>query len=289
MRLRTLPLAVSSILMGSYLAAWQGRMNWLVAILACLTAICLQILSNLANDYGDSIHGADSATREGPSRAVQSGIISSGAMFRAVLLFAVLSLISGLMLLWVAEIGGRGFIAFLILGILAIAAAYFYTNGSRPYGYAGLGDISVFIFFGLLGVLGTYFLHTGSLVTEIWFPAVSVAAFSVAVLNLNNVRDMISDQEAGKISVPVRLGYSGAKMYHLILIVVGVLATLGFVICYVKQGWSYLFLLVTPVLILNIVNVYRKPRTELDPYLKQMALGTFFYVNLLGIGLLLAS
>ena len=148
-RPRTLPLALASIFLGSFLAAYNERFTWEVLLLASLTTIFLQVLSNLANDYGDSIHGADSAEREGPSRSVQAGHISASAMRRAMILFGILSFVSGVWLLWIAlEFRWQELPFFLGLGILAIIAAITYTSGSRPYGYAGLGDISVFLFFG---------------------------------------------------------------------------------------------------------------------------------------------
>ena len=191
MRLRTIPLAISSILMGSFLSAADGLFRWEVLLFASMTAIFLQVLSNLANDYGDSIHGADSADREGPSRSVQTGAISASTMKSAIAVFAVLSLCSGIALIFLSDLSTKESWLFFGLGLAAIAAAYYYTNGSRPYGYSGLGDISVFLFFGMLGVLGTYYLHTGSFGGILILPAMTVALFSVAVLNVNNIRDMV--------------------------------------------------------------------------------------------------
>ncbi len=196
-RLRTLPLALASIGMGSFLAAAHERFSWAIFGLTALTTIFLQVLSNLANDYGDTINGADSAEREGPQRAVQAGIISAKAMFRGVVLFAVLSLVSGLSLLYISVTSMQVFWLFLGLGILAIIAAYTYTAGSNPYGYAGLGDISVLLFFGWLAVIGTYFLHTQFFQWDIVLPATTLGLFSVGVLNINNIRDIESDKKAG--------------------------------------------------------------------------------------------
>ncbi|WP_291785670.1 1,4-dihydroxy-2-naphthoate octaprenyltransferase, partial [Cecembia sp.] len=196
-RLRTLPLALSCIFMGSFLAAYTGHLRWEVLILAALTTVFLQILSNLANDYGDSVHGADSVERKGPIRAVQSGLISLKEMKRAMFILAGLSLLTGLVLLYVAVQNWVTFSLFLFLGLLAIWAAISYTSGKNPYGYVGLGDLSVFLFFGLLGVAGTYFLHSLSLSWSILWPAFSLGCFSTAVLNINNIRDIESDQKAG--------------------------------------------------------------------------------------------
>ena len=200
MRPRTLPLAIASILMGSALAASRSPFSWTITILAITTAVLLQILSNLANDYGDSQHGADSVQREGPLRAVQSGAVSSRAMLLASGITALLAMISGLALLWVAfgSEGRQFFVLFVLLGLAAILAAVGYTAGFRPYGYAGLGDLAVLIFFGWAAVMGTYFLQTMRLDWDIFLPATSCGLLAVAVLNINNIRDRRSDSLAGK-------------------------------------------------------------------------------------------
>lgn len=288
-RPRTLPLALSSIGLGSFLAAWQNEFAWSVFLLASLTTIFLQILSNLANDYGDFVHGADSITREGPSRAVQSGAIPAKTMKVALIIFVILSLISGVALLWVA-LGTRKelFIIFLSLGIAAIIAAIAYTNGKKPYGYIGLGDIFVLIFFGIVGVLGTYYLHTKSLDSLMLLPALSCGLFATGVLNVNNIRDIRSDKEAGKKSIPVRFGKQKAVIYHAFLLLLGIVFSLIFVLVFVNSIWQFLFLLSTPLFAVNIykVNKYSKP-AEIDPLLRQLAISTMLYVILFGIGFLL--
>jgi 1,4-dihydroxy-2-naphthoate octaprenyltransferase len=194
-RLRTLPLALSSIMMGGFLAASVNAFQWDIFLLCISTTIFLQVLSNLANDYGDSIHGADSVDRKGPSRAVQSGKISANQMKTGIIVFVLLSLISGVSLLFVAfGLNWNAILFFLGLGILSILAAIAYTVGKRPYGYAGLGDISVFIFFGLIGVLGSLYLFIHELKWEYILPAISCGVFAVGVLNINNIRDIESDQ-----------------------------------------------------------------------------------------------
>ncbi len=286
-RPRTLPLALSSILMGSFLAAATNNFNGLVFALAVLTTTCLQILSNLANDYGDSIHGADSADREGPKRAVQAGLISAAAMKRAMIIFGFLSLASGIALLW-AGLAGASWVALVTLfgmGIAAIIAAITYTSGSRPYGYAGLGDISVLLFFGLLGVLGTFYLHTQVLYWELILPALSCGFFATAVLNVNNIRDIESDSKAGKRSIPVRLGRERARVYHMLLLIAGFVCAALYVVADYMHPIQWLFILVTPLLIKNARAVLTKSKaSELDPYLKQMALSTLFFVILFGLG-----
>ncbi|KAA5547399.1 1,4-dihydroxy-2-naphthoate polyprenyltransferase [Adhaeribacter rhizoryzae] len=289
-RLRTLPLALASIGMGSFLAAAEGKFNLAVVGWCMLTTLLLQILSNLANDYGDTKHGADSIHRQGPQRAVQAGLITPGQMKRAMVIFTLLSLFSGLMLLWTA-FGHEGlylFLLFLGLGLAAIWAAINYTAGAKPYGYAGLGDISVFLFFGLVGVGGTYFLQTQSLNYRILLPAASLGFFSTAVLNVNNIRDIESDRLAGKYSLPVRLGPIKARIYHLVLLTAGFLASLFFVLLTSHNNWQFLFLLALPLLGFNGWQVWRIRQSKaLDPYLKQMALTTLVFVVSFGIGLLL--
>jgi 1,4-dihydroxy-2-naphthoate polyprenyltransferase len=288
-RLRTLPLALSSIGMGGFLAAAAGKFNWTIFLLCCLTTIFLQILSNLANDYGDSVNGADHAGRKGPQRAVQSGAISMQQMKGAVILLSILSLASGVSLLWISlEWNLNEFLFFLGLGVLCILAAIAYTVGKKPYGYAGLGDISVLIFFGLVGVLGSTYLMTKTFLWIDVLPALSCGLFSVAVLNINNVRDIESDKAAGKYSVPVRIGKQKAAVYHAYLLLIGMLTSLLYVMLNLRSGWQLLFLLVFPILFKIMMAVKNEPSEKLDPWLKRMALTTLAFVVLFGIGLLVS-
>ena len=287
-RLRTLPLAIASILMGSFLAEWQGAFHWDVFGLTVLTTLFLQILSNLANDYGDSMHGADSQDRVGPGRAVQSGRISSMAMKKAIIVFTGLSLITGLILLYIA-IGSVEirFLIFLLFGILAIAAAISYTVGKHPYGYTGLGDLSVLIFFGITGVMGTFYLHSKYLSWDFLLPAISIGLFSVAVLNINNIRDIASDRSAGKLSIPVRIGRSNAVKYHWLLLLTGWLCALSFSILNYSTPLQFLYLIVLPMFLKNALSVGRTSESQLlDPFLKQMAIATLLFVIFFGAGLL---
>lgn len=290
-RLRTLPLALSCIGMGSFLAAFHSAYRPFVFWLAALTTLFLQILSNLANDYGDSRHGVDSDKREGPARAVQSGVISSAQMKRAMYLFAFLSFISGVLLIYLALGNAWGVLLFfLILGLIAIGAAVAYTATDKPYGYAGLGDLSVLIFFGLLGVGGTYYLHTGTLSPEVFLPAMSVGLLSTAVLNVNNVRDIESDRASGKKSIPVRIGRKAAVNYHIALLVLAAICAVAFTILNYQSPWQWLFLVSFPLLLINGRAVaLRTNAAHLDPYLKQMAMATLLFVLAFGIGLLLAT
>ncbi|HEY4650745.1 MAG TPA: 1,4-dihydroxy-2-naphthoate polyprenyltransferase [Pontibacter sp.] len=286
-RPRTLPLALSCIGMGGFMAAANDFFNGTIVALCVLTTLFLQILSNLANDYGDSKHGADSVHREGPLRAVQAGHITAEHMKKGMVVFSLLSLVSGLVLLWVA-FGAEGVLLallFLGLGLASIWAAINYTAGAKPYGYAGLGDIFVFVFFGLVGVLGTYFLQAQTLDAIVVLPALVCGFFATAVLNVNNIRDINSDLLAGKHSIPVRIGPKRARMYHLFLLMAGTVCAFAYVALNFYSWWQLLFIVAVPLLIVNGVNVWRKQTSkELDPYLKQMAITTLLFVLLFGVG-----
>lgn len=289
-RLRTLPLALSCIAMGGFLAASANAFRWDIFLLCVLTTIFLQVLSNLANDYGDSIHGADSAERKGPARAVQSGAISPHQMRSAVIIFVLLSLIAGSSLLIVAfGVNWKAILFFFSLGILCILAAIAYTVGRKPYGYMGLGDISVLIFFGLVGVMGSYYLFTRQVTGLEILPALSCGFFSIAVLNVNNIRDIESDRKAGKYSIPVRIGKANAVKYHWVLLVAGIACSIIYTLVTAQSIWAWLFLLSIPLFIKNGHAVSTKPSGELDPYLRQMAVSTLLFVLLFGIGIILSS
>lgn len=285
MRLRTLPLAFSCIGMGGFLAASYGQLNWTIFFLCLVTTLFLQILSNLANDYGDTVHGADNDHRIGPDRRVQSGAISKDRMKSAMILFAVLSLCSGLGLLYMADIPMKVFLGFLVLGLLSIIAAVLYTNGKLPYGYIGLGDLSVFLFFGIVGVMGTFYLQTKLFDWQLLLPASSCGLLTVAVLNINNIRDIESDQIAGKISIPVRLGRSKANVYHSALLLIGLVLALVYVLIDFSSPRQLIFLLVLPLLFINALAIHSKPAEKLDPYLKQMAIINLVFVVLFGLSI----
>lgn len=289
-RLRTLPLAISCIAMGGFLAVAAQAFRWDIFLLCILTTVFLQILSNLANDYGDSVHGADSITRQGPQRAVQSGRISSMRMKAAVIIFVALCLLSGTTLLIVSfGINWQAILFFFCLGLLSIGAAIAYTMGRKPYGYAGLGDLSVLIFFGLVGVLGSYYLFTQQISWHQFLPALSCGFFSIGVLNVNNIRDIESDRKAGKFSIPVRIGRSKAIRYHWFLIVAGILPAIVYNLVNATSWWSWIFLFSIPLFFKNGLAVAKKPSEQLDPYLKQMALSTLVFVILFGLGLILST
>ncbi|MFZ1685852.1 MAG: 1,4-dihydroxy-2-naphthoate polyprenyltransferase [Flavobacteriales bacterium] len=293
-RLRTLPLAVSSIVVGSAVAFFMDELDaWgfepIVFGLALLTAVLLQILSNLANDLGDHQHGTDNQDRIGPQRAVQSGAISPAAMKRAMMICGALAFISGCALITVALGFSSTTLLFLLLGLAAIGAAVKYTFGKNSYGYAGLGDISVFLFFGIVGVCGTFYLHTRSMDWTLLLPAAAFGLLSAGVLNLNNMRDIQNDAASGKRTLVVRMGGTNAKIYHATLVVGGVLCLLAFTLTAFLGPWQLLFLLVVPGFIIHLRRVMSNtdPRA-LDPQLKVLAMGTFFTALLFSLGLILA-
>lgn len=288
-RLRTLPLALASIMMGAFLAASQHAFRWDIFFLCVFTTIFLQVLSNLANDYGDSIHGADNADRKGPGRAVQSGVISFQEMKGAIIIFTLLSLSCGISLLFVSfGLNWNAILFFFGLGLLSILAALGYTLGRKPYGYMGLGDFSVLIFFGLVGVLGSYYLFTKQISFYQIFPSLSCGLFSIGVLNINNIRDIESDRLAGKFSIPVRVGKDNAVIYHWCLLIGGLICAVAYTLLNYHSPFQFLFLLSAPLFIRNGVLVQKKKSLELDPYLKQMALSTLLFVVLFGVGNMLA-
>lgn len=223
-RLRTLPLAIASIVTGSALAAYFYQHDWVITILALLTAILLQVLSNFANDYGDFTKGTDDHTR--PDRALASGSISVGQMRNALIVTSILTLFCGISLLWVSfDSFNYGFITLFVIGLVSIGAAIKYTVGKNPYGYSTLGDLAVFIFFGLVAVLGTYYLQAGKFDHGFFasiLPACGIGLLATGVLNINNIRDIEGDKQNGKITLAARLGKKGADIYQLVLNVGGV-------------------------------------------------------------------
>lgn len=289
-RLKTLPLAFSSIFMGAAISYDHQFFNWNILLLALLTATFLQILSNLANDYGDALSGVDDENRLGPTRAIQSGEVSIKEMKIAVILFSLLSLFSGIALLVVSfsKISGL-FVLFLIVGLLAIAAAIKYTVGKNAYGYSGLGDIAVFIFFGIVGVIGSSYLFNQTILFINVLPAISIGVFAVGVLNLNNLRDIENDAIHGKNTIVVNFGKSWGKNYHYLLITVGWIMFIWFLIYSSSELINYLPLVLLPVFIANLIAVKRhNDPKELIDKLKQLAIGTFGFTMLYFISVIVS-
>lgn len=289
-RLRTLPLSVSGIIVGTTIAAEEGYFNIVIFSLAMGTTLGFQILSNFANDYGDGVKGTDNEDRIGPARSIQSGLISASEMKIAMVITAAATLVLALLLIYTA-FGSENFlyaIIFFILGVAAIIAAIKYTVGGKAYGYMGLGDLFVFLFFGLVAVCGSYFLYTLKLNWYVLLPAASIGFLSAGVLNLNNMRDRESDAKAGKNTLVVKLGRQNAGNYHYSLII-GAILFLFLYSALTATGWSDLLYVIGIIPLLFHLN--RVARNEspvlLDPELKILALNTFGISILFGIGLVL--
>ncbi|SNY77725.1 1,4-dihydroxy-2-naphthoate polyprenyltransferase [Enterobacter sp. CC120223-11] len=249
LRPKTLPLAFAAIVVGTTLAWWQGHFNSLVALLALITAGLLQILSNLANDYGDAVKGSDKPDRIGPLRGMQKGVITKEQMKRALIITVALICLSGIALLVASYQTMQDFIGFLVLGGVSIIAAITYTVGTRPYGYIGLGDISVLMFFGWLSVMGSWYLQAHTLEIVTFLPATACGLLATAVLNINNLRDINSDSENGKNTLAVRLGPVNARRYHTVLLLGAPLCLALFNLLALHSLWGWLFILALPLLV----------------------------------------
>ncbi|MGD9992611.1 MAG: 1,4-dihydroxy-2-naphthoate polyprenyltransferase [Salinivirgaceae bacterium] len=289
-RLRTLPLSVAGIIMGSSIALAEQQFNGTVFTLAMLTTLLLQILSNLANDYGDYTHGTDNANRVGPQRAVQSGVIKPREMKVAVILVSLLTLLTGTLLIGVAfnEMLSLRFFVFLILGVASIAAAIKYTVGKKNFGYLGFGDLMVFIFFGLVSVLGSYFLHTLTFNVWVLLPATTIGLLSSGVLNINNMRDIDNDRHFNKKTIPVRLGSEKSKIYHLVLLFISALLIEVFLLFRGNSLAALASMVPFVLLFLHGLAVARNKEPRLlDPELKKLSLSTLFLALWCGIFLTL--
>ena len=279
-RLRTLPLSISGIITAAAAAAHVGQYANIIFWLAIATTLGFQILSNFANDYGDGVKGTDNDDRVGPARALQSGLLTAKELKKGMILTAIITLLLASMLIF-AAFGNNNFVLSLLyfnLGIAAIIAAVKYTVGKSAYGYRALGDVFVFIFFGLVGVLGCYFLFTETLSDYIILPAITIGLLSVAVLNLNNMRDRLSDTKVNKNTLAVILGGTRVKTYHTALILGGFTAALAYFLLQSKGLYSFLPLVAFIPLFLNILKVYKTDIPKnLDPELKKVALSTFLF------------
>jgi len=289
-RLRTLPLSLSGIIIGSFLAYTNGYFDWKICVLALLTTIGFQVLSNFANDYGDGVKGTDNADRIGPERALQSGAITPKQMLNAIKVTGVVTFSIALLLIYLS-FGKENLVyvfLFLAFGVASIAAAIKYTMGKKAYGYSGYGDVFVFLFFGWLSVVGSYFLYAKQLDFTIFLPATSVGMLSVGVLNLNNIRDRESDTKANKKTIVVKIGEEFAKYYHYYLIVASFLLSLLYVMLHYNSSKQFLFIIAFIPIFKHLYTVYKtKEAKNLDPELKKLALSTFLYALLFGIGQIL--
>ncbi len=287
MRLRTLPLAMSGILMGSALADLNGIHSPLsITILALVTAVLLQILSNLANDYGDFTKGTDNHNRVGNTRALQSGHITPKAMLRGIVVFVVFCLASGITLLYIAAKGqiNYAFILFFIIGIACIAAAIKYTVGKSAYGYSGWGDVFVFIFFGPVAVLGVYVLHNNFIWTahlDNWMilPATTIGLLSTAVLNTNNIRDIDNDRASNKYTIVVNIGLQKARIYHWFLLIGAIICLTVFMLFKSLHWIQFVGLLAfIPIIIQGVKVQTTQPSPKFNALLKQLSIATLLLV-----------
>lgn len=288
MRLPSVLLALASIVMGTSLAIWEGVWNIWISLLAALTATMLQIIANLANDYGDFLRGANVEEYVHPNEAGKAGFVSPRQLRIAIVWLVLFTLGTGLALLQVAGLSGLPFILLALLGVIAIIAAITYTIGRSPYGYAGWGDVSVLFFFGLLGVLGTVYLHTQQWRWTYILPALSCGCWAVAVLNVNNIRDMKLDAQVGKKTLVVRMGKRAALYYQWVLLVTGVVMAVVFTTRHYHSPWQWLFVGAVPSLIQNGVMTVRLAPTQLGTELQRLVLVQLLFVLLFSIGLVLS-
>lgn len=288
-RLRTLPLSLSGVLLGSLLAA-SDVFKTTTFVWAMLTTVALQILSNLANEVGDLTKGTDNEHRLGPIRSAQSGALSMREMVQAMIVFGVIAIITGSLLIYEAfrDLLNWKSIALFIAGGASIVAAVKYTVGKSAYGYRGLGDLFVFIFFGLVSVMGSYFAMSGVLPWICVLPAAAIGFLSSGVLNMNNIRDIENDSVCGKRTIPVILGIRGAKIYHFVITLLAVICLVLYSMLH-SAGWTgYLFLLTLPLLVMHLKSVYRGEGRALDSQLKFLSITTLLIALLLGFGQLLS-
>lgn len=292
-RLRTLPLSISGILVGSAAAFKEHHTQdnyYIIVILCFLTTLFFQVLSNYANDYGDAVKGTDNENRVGPKRAVQSGEITRKQMKNAMVITSLLSLITSVGVIYVS-FGQQNFaaaLAYLFLALASVGAAIKYTVGKSAYGYKGMGDLFVFIFFGLVSTMGTYYLFGHTLDLHIIFPAIGIGLLSMAVLNMNNMRDVENDTIMKKHTLVVKMGFEKAKQYHYFLIVFAAIVFNLFAINSFSKWYQYLYVIGFIPLLKNIGTVAKTKNPRLlDPELKRISLTTFLISLLLSIALIL--
>ena len=290
-RLRTLPLSLSGLILAGFIAKYENNYQQDIFFLSLLTTLAFQILSNFANDYGDAVKGTDD-NRVGEQRAVASGLITRKEMKIAIAIMVVISLLCVAALLYVSFVPYHinYLLTFVGLGIASILAAMFYTMGKKPYGYMGLGDVFVFIFFGLVAVLGGEFLYSKSFN---WFnvlPAASMGFWSMAVLNLNNMRDVENDLKNNKITIASKLGFNKSKVYQLVLMALPfILSAIYVVNLEGKEGKVSPLVFLILIFLANSVRreIFKvKEPKEYDKYLKPVAMMALFFAILLGYGLI---
>ena len=288
MRLRTLPLSMAGIVLGIMLACAGHSVPWYVIVLTILTTVSLQILSNLSNELGDWLSGVDGDERSGPQYSMQEGGLTEDDMRACIRVMVLVCCIFGLGMIrasfkTILCIESESLV---ILGGAAIWAAMHYTLGKNPYGYRGLGDLFVFIFFGLVPVAGGYFVCSHTIDPATLIPGAAIGLFSVGVLNVNNIRDMKSDA-ANRVTVPLKLGEHRAKIYHTVLIVGGWVLMLLYTILF-TAGWTpYLYIITLPLYAKHLAGVWKRSGRELDPMLPMLVISTFIFALLAGTGYIL--
>ncbi len=285
-RLRTLPLSLSGIIVGTTVARIMGYSETSIFILALLTTVALQVTSNFANDYGDGVKGTDGKDRIGPERTLQGGLLSRRELKSGIIVSVIFCLLLIMTLLYTAFKGEFWYILlFGFLGVLSIWASIKYTVGNNAYGYKGYGDIFVFLFFGLLSVVGTAFLFTQSIQVQTFLPACTIGFLSTAVLNLNNLRDHVSDKTAGKRTVVVKIGVDKGKIYHYCLIIASFLCWIAFLLAKSNSWINSISVLAFVPLFFHIVRVKQISNPKnFDPELKKVALSTFLLALLFYFG-----
>ena len=286
MRLRTLPLSTGGVLLGILLAVADWKVDLWTAVLIVVTTVCLQILSNLSNELGDVLRGTDTPDRQGPQYGLNGGEMTVADMKRLIGLFVVLCVIFGLAMIKVSF--GRIFsmdgLCLVLLGFAAISGAMKYTLGRNPYGYRGLGDVFVFLFFGLVAVLGSYFVVSHAMPSWLLLlPASGIGFFSIGVLNVNNIRDMKTDAP-NRTTVALMLGLRRARIYQTVLIVLGWACMIGYCLLRFFDPWHYLFVITLPLYILHLKGVWTREERALDPMLPLLVLSTFALALLMGFG-----
>ena len=286
-RPRTLLLSFSGILLGGFLSFKTGPSTgsgaWLCLLFCAITATLLQVLSNLANDYGDYKKGTDGAKRVGPQREMQSGAITEKEMRKGIAVVSVLCLISGALIFVFAKLSWQELAVFAALGIAAVLAALFYTLGKHPYGYRGLGDLYCFLFFGWAAVAGTYYLATKNLDFSILLPATAMGFLSNAVLNINNMRDYENDKASGKNSLVVKLGLKRAFVYHCLLIGGAFVCLTVYLILHHASWYTYLFWLLFPLFLKDLIAIKKTNPELLDPFLGRQVKHSFLLVLVFGV------
>jgi 1,4-dihydroxy-2-naphthoate octaprenyltransferase len=287
LRIRTLPLAISGIVVGNAVAYFYGAYDAFILKMSLYTALLLQILSNLANDYGDFQKGTDNENRVGPERALQSGAIEPRDMKTAMMVVGFFAFICGSLLVYygLSEAKPLAGLFFIGIGIISIVAAVFYTVGKNAYGYKGLGDVMVFLFFGITAVAGAFYLQFKDILWQVLLPAGAIGFFSAGVLNMNNMRDVVNDEACGKITIPVRLGFTRSKIYHSFLMLAGVGCATVFQCMYLPPYMAW-HLAGLGIVCVHLIIVWRiTDEKKFDGQLKLNVLATLLYAICISIAL----